>query len=198
MNTQQERQRPHTCCAQTKAKSTDHCQHQQRQHAFGGADETHARRNGKVEHRRMKDPQVNQDHTSCHMHSANRNNAPSHIKAPASRNTCAQSRGQALPSHHLLRNALSSTPPTHACAHALAAVGSPGPQHGTLPKNGHGHADTRRLHPLCSRRTTVSARQIPHAATNTWRGKHRRTCVCALTAPGRKPVPKGGPRTGPK
>ena len=36
------------------------------------------------------------------------------------------------------------------------------------------------------------------AATTTLRGKHRRTCVCAVSAPGREPVPKGGPRTGPK
>ena len=44
-------------------------------------------------------------------------------------------------------NASSSTPPTHACAHALAAAGTPGPQHGTPPENGHGHADTTTQQP---------------------------------------------------
>ena len=148
------RLREHEHCTRTEepaqllrahqSTATDHRQHQQRQHALGGADEARARRNAKVKHRRMEHRPVHQDHTSCHMHSANRTSAPSHVKAPASTATCAQSRGHALPSHHLLRNAPSSTPPTHACAHALAAAGTPGPQHGTPPENGHGHADTTR------------------------------------------------------
>ena len=146
----------------------------------------------------MKDPQVNQDHTSCRMHSAKRNNAPSHVKAPASRNTCTQSRGQALPSHHLLRNAPSTTPLIHACAHARAAVNSPGPQHGTPPKTRHGHADTARLQPYCPRQTTLSVSQIPRATTNPVAVSMASPAGRVLTAPGRETVPKGGPRTGPK
>ena len=147
MKTAQERQGQRNCSAQTKAQQQARAHTNIAQHALGGPEQARARRNAKVKHQRMEHPPANQDHTGCHMHSANRTSAPSHVKAPASTATCAQSRGHALPSHHLLRNAPSSTPPTHACAHALAAAGTPGPQHGTPPENGHGHADTTTQQP---------------------------------------------------
>ena len=88
--------------------------------------------------------------------------------------------------------------PSHACANAPDADGTPGPHHRAPPGKGHTHACGKKR-PHCPRRTTATKyARFPRATTDTCSARPQHTCVRTLPAPGREPAPKGGPESGPK
>ena len=177
--------------------ATVHRQHELVQYALGGADEALATRQAVIKHQRLESPQVNQRHTGC----------PPALAKPHPR----PSTGQCPCVHRHLRTINgprpSLPPPAPQCAQQHTA--QPYLRTRARPRR-HAWPTT----PLRPKRGTAAPAEhtvtqapapnnpprdrSPRAATNTWRAKPRRTCIFALTAPGREPVPKRGPEPGPK